>query len=134
MRYVDKDADEKKIIIISRLLVIVFGVIAYLVSLMFAENTGFFKKAMLAYTIYGAAVTPCLMAAMFWKRSTKAGAITSIIAGVSSTILWNEVFRKIGGMPKLLTDLDAVLPAITVSVVALVVVSLLTQKKAATSS
>jgi len=129
MRYINPNVDEKKVVIVSRLFVIVFGIIAYLVSRMFAESTGFFKKAMLAYTIYGAAITPCLVAAMFWKRATKAGAITSIIAGVSSTILWNEVFKGMKGMPEFFSDMDAVLPAITVSVAALVIVSLATYNK-----
>ncbi len=129
MKYINPNVEEKKVLIVSRLLVIVFGIIAYLVSRMFAESTGFFKKAMLAYTIYGAAITPCLVAAMFWRKATRAGAVTSIVAGVSSTILWNEVFRKIDGMPKFFSDMDAVLPAITVSVAALVIVSLATYNK-----
>ncbi len=129
MKYINPNVNEKKVLIVSRFLVIVFGIIAYLVSLMFAESTGFFKKAMLAYTIYGAAITPCLVAAMFWKRVTKSGAITSIIAGVSSTILWNEVFKGMKGMPEFFSDMDAVLPAITVSVASLVIVSLATYDK-----
>lgn len=141
MKYINTEADEKKVVMTSRILVVVFGIIAYLVSLMFAESTGFFAKAMLAYTIYGSAITPCLVAALFWKRATKTGAISSIIAGVVMTLCWDQDFfvkyfmheqtyAKLAGMvPGLVKGLEAVLPAITVSVIVLVVVSLLTQKK-----
>ena len=34
-----------------------------------------------AYTIYGVAITPALLAALAWKRATKAGGLASIISG-----------------------------------------------------
>jgi Na+/proline symporter len=126
-KYINKNANEKRIVLLSRLLVVMFGVAAYLVTKMFAETTGFFAKAMYAYTIYGAGITPCLVAAMFWKNVTKEGAVTSILAGTITTLLWGEFIKN--RMPDSLKQLDAVLPAIAVSVTALVVVSLLTKKR-----
>jgi len=76
---------------VSRLLVVVFGVIAYFVTLMFSESTGFFQKALYAFTIYGACITPSLVAALVWERATKQGAIASICAGAVVTLAWNEV-------------------------------------------
>jgi SSS family solute:Na+ symporter/sodium/proline symporter len=66
---------------------------------------------------------------MFWKGATKAGAITSIASGTLVTLIWEELVKK--HLPDSLQRLDAVLPAITISVVALIVVSLLTQKRPA---
>ena len=125
--YINPHASEKTILFFSRLLVLLFGILGYLVTLMFAETTGFFKKAMYAYTIYGSSITPCLVAAIFWKKATKAGAITSILAGTITTLLWGAFIKNL--LPASLQELDAVLPAITVSVIALIVISLLTQKK-----
>jgi Na+/proline symporter len=124
--YINPKAEQKKVIFISRLLVVTFGVIAYLVTHAFAETTGFFKKALYAYTIYGSAITPSLVAAMFWKRATKAGAIASIVTGTVVTLLWSEADVIRNELPWGLADLEAVLPAITLSVIMLVVVSLLT--------
>ncbi len=126
--YINPKASQKKVIFISRILVLGFGVIAYLVTHAFAETTGFFKKALYAYTIYGSAVTPALVAALFWKKATKAGAICSIATGTVVTLLWSEVDFVRNSLPGHLADLDAVLPAITLSVIMLIVVSLLTQK------
>ena len=75
------------------------------------------KAALYAYTVYGAAVTPSVMAVFFWRRATTAGAISSIALGTAVTVAWN------------LADiqwLDAVYPALGISLVSLITVSLLT--------
>ncbi len=127
LNYINPKANERRTLFLSRLLVVVFGVVAYLVTFAFAETTGFFKKALYAYTIYGSAITPSLVAALFWKRATKAGAIASILTGTVVTLVWSEVV--VNYLPASLADLDAVLPAITLSVLALVGVSLLTGRR-----
>jgi SSS family solute:Na+ symporter len=127
--YINPKAGQKRVVFISRILVLGFGVIAYSVTHAFAETTGFFKKALYAYTIYGSAVTPVLVAAMFWKKATKTGAVCSIIAGTVVTLLWSEADFVRNSLPGGMAQLDAVLPAITLSVICLVVVSLFTQKK-----
>ena len=55
----------------------ILGILAYIVSLGFARSAGFFERALYAYTIYGASITPSLVAALFWKGATKAGAVSS---------------------------------------------------------
>jgi Na+/proline symporter len=134
LNYVNPNAPEKKVLFLSRLLVLVFGVIAYLVSLAFARSTTIFEKALYAYTIYGAAITPCLVAALFWKGATKQGAIASILTGTVTALLWAQMGALGEHLPAWARALDAVLPAITVSVAALIIVSLLTNKKRAGTS
>lgn len=124
--HINPEASEKRIVFMSRSMVLTFGVIAWLISLAFAESTTVFEKALYAFTVYGSAITPCLVAALFWKGATRAGAIASILAGTVTTLLWAEVIKD--RMPAQLSDLDAVLPAITLSVICLLVVSLLTQE------
>ena len=129
LNHINPEASEKRIVFLSRLMVLGFGVIAYVISLAFAESTTVFQKALYAYTIYGAAITPCLVAALFWKRATNWGAVASIVSGVVVTLAWEELAFIKGSLPVYISGLDAVLPAITVSVLALVVVSLLTPKQ-----
>jgi len=133
LNYINPAAPQGKVIFLSRLLVLVFGIVAYLVSLAFAESTTIFEKALYAYTIYGAAITPCLVAALFWKRATRQGAITSILAGTVTALVWEEMHFVKEALPRWVSGLDAVLPAITISVIALAGVSLLTSRKTATS-
>jgi len=125
--HINPKAPEKRIVFMSRLMVLTFGVVAWLISLVFAESTTVFEKSLYAFTVYGSAITPCLVAALFWKGATKAGAISSILAGTITTLLWGEVIKD--RMPAQVADLDAVLPAILLSVVCLVVVSLATSKQ-----
>ncbi|MBN1816792.1 MAG: sodium:solute symporter family protein [Sedimentisphaerales bacterium] len=127
LNYIHPGADQKRTIFLSRLLVVIFGVIAYLVSLAFAESTGFFEKALYAFTIYGASITPTLVAAIVWPRATKAGAISSIASGTVMALLWSEARTLRALLPGEWSGLKAVLPAITVSTLALVIVSLLTR-------
>lgn len=129
LNYIKPKAAEKQVIFLSRLLVLALGIVAYLVSLAFAQSTTIFHRAMYAYTIYGAAITPCLVAALFWKGATRHGAIASILAGTITTLVWSGLDKD--RLPAWAAELDAVLPAITLSVLSLVLVSLLTRKKAA---
>jgi Na+/proline symporter len=132
--YINPSASQKRILLVSRILVVVFGVIAYFVTLMFSETTGFFQKALYAFTIYGASVTPSLVAALIWERATKQGAIASICAGVIVTLAWSEIGFVREQMPAAFAEFDAVLPAITASVFMLVFVSLLTKTQSSTES
>jgi len=126
LAHINAKASEKRILFFSRGMVLAFGVVAYLVSRAFAESTTVFQKALYAYTIYGAAITPCLVAALFWRRATSWGAVASIVSGTVVTLLWEEVGFIKASLPASVSALDAVLPAITVSVIALIGVSLLT--------
>jgi len=113
-RFIDPGADERRTLIVSRLLVIVLGLFALLQAAYFESVL---KAALYAYTVYGAAVTPSVMAVFFWKRANTAGAISSILLGTAITVAWNVMQIE---------RLDAVYPALGVSVLALVAVSLAT--------
>lgn len=131
IRYINPKADERKTLFASRMLVVLFGVIAYLVSIAFSESTGFFEKALYAFTIYGASITPALVAAIVWPRATKVGATVSILVGIIVSLAWSELDIIQSSLPEAWSGLDAVLPGITLSVLSLVVVSLLTKDKKA---
>jgi SSS family transporter len=130
LNYINPKASEKKIVLLSRLLVLALGIVAFIVSKGFAESEGFFERALYAYTIYGAAITPALVAAMFWKDATKEGAVASILSGTVVTLLWKEAPNLWTWLPAgIYGSVDEVLPAICCSVIALVGVSLITEKK-----
>ncbi len=131
LNHINPKASEKRIVFMSRLMVLTFGIIAWLVSRVFSESTTVFEKALYAFTVYGSAITPCLVAALFWKRATKVGAISSILAGTVTTLLWEEAIKV--HLPAEMAKLDAVLPAITLSVICLIVVSLCTKNKGKTA-
>ncbi len=107
---------ENKYLKFNRISVIVIGIIAYLIGTFF---TSVLKLSIFAYTMYGAAVTPVILASFFWKRATSQGALTSIIVGGSSTILIEMIGNPVGG--------NTILLSLPLSIIALVGVSLLTK-------
>ena len=122
-RFINPDASERRTLIVSRAMVIVLGVFALVQGAYFES---ILKAALYAYTVYGAAVTPAIMAVFFWKRATAAGAVTSIILGTIITVVWDAFeiqvrFQEYGWIQ----GIDAVYPALAISVLGLVVVSLL---------
>ena len=113
-RFINPHASERRSLVISRLLVVLLGVFALLQATTFES---ILKAALYAYTVYGAAVTPSVLAVFFWKRTTTPAAIVSILLGTVITIGWN-----VAGI----SSLDAVYPALGASVISLIGVSLLT--------
>ncbi len=132
VRFWRKDATQKEIVWVSRLVVVLFGLWALFLSTLSDE---FLDVALYAYTIYGAGITPAVVAAFFWRRVTTAGAVSSIGAGTAVTVAWKTLGYEAQG-PHWLGfpagfGLDAVLPAIVVSLLALVLVSLATPRSPA---
>ncbi|MFL2989238.1 MAG: sodium:solute symporter [Candidatus Neomarinimicrobiota bacterium] len=123
-KYINKNATEKKVIFISRMLVLFLGLIAFLLVSQFKTVL---NAAFTAYNIYGASLTPALLAAFLWKRATKEGAIISILTGSSITIIWTYLLPNWSGFKDLHPFLqELTYPAAGLSIFALIVVSLFT--------
>jgi len=78
-------AEERTVLLISRVLVLVLGGVALLLVSQFETVL---DAAFTAYNIYGASIAPALLAAFLWKRATLTGAVGSILCGAGVTILW----------------------------------------------
>jgi solute:Na+ symporter, SSS family len=122
VRYLSPGASNKRILIVSRLMVVFLGLWALYQSL---HTESVLKKSLYAYTIYAAALTPVILAAFFWKRATAAGAVASIAAGTVITIFWDTPFIH-HNVPSIVSDRDAIFPALVASLLCLFVVSLFT--------
>jgi SSS family solute:Na+ symporter len=122
VRYIAPDASNKRVLIVSRLMVVLLGLWALYQS---AHTESVLKKSLYAYTIYSAALTPVILAAFFWKRATASAAVASIAAGTFVTVFWDSDFIRTH-LPAVLTQRDAIFPALLTSLCCLFVVSLLT--------
>ena len=121
-RFVQPAASPRRMVLMLRLAVVALGVVAW-AQLRFFDTI--LQMALYAYTMYGAGVTPAVLAAFFWRRATAAGGVASIAAGMSVTLLW-EVLERQGALPPAAAELDTIFPALGASVLALVAVSLAT--------
>jgi SSS family solute:Na+ symporter len=121
-RFINPNLPDKKMILYSRFVVIVLGLISYSLISFFPR---ILDAAYAAYTIYGAGITPALIAVFFWKRASIAGGVSSMLGGMTVTVAW-EIINKIQGHLPL--GVPAVYPALICSLVLLFAVSLLTPK------
>ena len=127
-----KDATSAQIVFIQRACIIGIGLLAYL---MMSQFETILEMALISYTMIGASLAPPLLAAFFWKRVTRIAGVMSIASGMLTVItitVLNSVFRdsdmSILGIPFRI-DMDYIaIPAVTVSVSTLVIVSLMTPK------
>jgi SSS family solute:Na+ symporter len=115
-RFLRPQATERELVLASRGTVVALGLVAYGLTHL---SDRFLAVALYAYTMYGAGITPALLAAFLWPRATAAGAITSIAAGIVTTILWETWGDRV------LPGIATVYPALLVSVTALIGGSLL---------
>ena len=123
VRYIAPGASNKRVLIVSRLAVVLLGCWA-LYQAIYAPSI--LEKMLWAYTIYSAALTPVVLAAFYSKRVTAWGAVAAIATGTVVTLAW-DVPGVRGCFPPILAQRDAIFPALFVAVAAMVVVSLFTR-------
>lgn len=127
-RFIKKDADQKTMVALQKVLVVLIGVLAFLLAV---RLTSVLEMSFFAYTIYGVAITPALIAALAWKRVTKAGGLASILSGTIACLFLKAMTWILP--PERVPDGDPwgiplIYPALAISLLSLVVVSLLTAK------
>lgn len=113
-RFVMKKSSDRRLVLTSRIVVVLLGLVALAQSF----QPSILRTAVYAYDVYGAGITPVVVAAFFWKRTTTAGGLTSIAAGTAVAVAW-KIFNLDPIVPM-------IYPALAASVAGLVGVSLLT--------
>jgi len=82
-RFIVKDMSQRTVVIVNRIMIAVLGILAYFLLTRFSNVL---TMSITAYTMIGAALTPALLAAFFWKRVTTAGGVAAILGGIFGTI------------------------------------------------
>jgi SSS family solute:Na+ symporter/sodium/proline symporter len=93
---INRDASDRQILFYTRMMVVLLGAAGF-IALRFFETI--LQMALWAYTMYGAAITPALLAVFLWPRVTRAGGVASIAAGMVTTLGWEIYARAAGGYP-----------------------------------
>ena len=115
-KYLNKNADDKQKIHFMRITILVLTVLAVVLTLFFPT---ILSLQMTAYTMYGAAITPALLFALFSKKVTKAGGIAGILTGGVVTVVWTMVLNSPYGIASAIV-------AVPAAVVVILLVSALT--------
>lgn len=114
---------QKKSMILARASVVVISIIA--VFLARNPDSSVFRIVSFAWAGFGAVFGPVVLAALFWKRANKWGAIAGMIAGGATVFIWKFVVRV--QFADTILNIYELLPAFIIGLIAIVVVSLLTK-------
>ena len=116
-----KQLTEKQSVKIARLTILAVSVIG--VFLARDPNSSVFGIVSFAWADIGAAFSGVMLCALFWKRTTLAGAIAGMVSGGAMVFIWKYAVRPLGGI----FNIYELLPAFLVSLIVIVVVSLCTK-------
>ena len=120
-----KNASDKQVMWVSRITLLVIAIIAAIIAL--DSDSVIFTIVSFAWAGFGATFGPIMLFSLFWKRTTRAGAIAGMVGGAGMVFLWKLAIRPLGGI----WNIYELLPAFIFSAILIVAVSLLTEKPSA---
>ena len=121
----NKKATDKQVMLITRITLLAIALIAIFIAL--DENSVIFRIVSFAWAGFGATFGPLMLFSLFWKRTTKEGAVAGMVSGAAMVFIWKLAISKLGGA----FAIYELLPAFIFSSIVIVVVSLLTPKPSA---
>ena len=117
VKHINLNATEKQKLVFTRIVIPILVIIAYVMIKFFPT---ILAVQMYSYTVYGAGITPALLAAVLWKRVNKIGGTSSMLVGTIVTLVWEALGKPYG--------LQSVIISVPAAILVLVVVTLLTSK------
>lgn len=118
--FLKRDFSGKRGMIVARAVMVGISLIAAFLAR--DPDSSVFRVVSFAWAGFGAAFGPVMLMALFWKRSNKWGALAGMVVGGVMVFVWKFLIAPLGGV----WAIYELLPAFLCSLVAIVVVSLLT--------
>lgn len=113
---------DKQAMLVARGVLVVIAVLGVVMA--WDQNSSVFRVVSFAWAGFGATFGPVMLAALFWKRSNKFGAVAGMISGGVMVFVWKFGIAKLGGV----FEIYELLPAFVTATIFIVAVSLLTGK------
>ena len=110
---------EMRLSLFGKLTTVVIGALALVLAL--GEVRMIFWFVLFAWSGLASAFTPVVLCSLFWKRTTRAGAIAGMVAGFLTAVVWVVAFKQH------VYDLYEMIPGFIAGFAATVGVSLFTQ-------
>lgn len=131
---IKKNASEKSALAVGKIAVVIVAVIAFLIAL--DPKSSIMGLVSDAWAGFGSAFGPVVLLALFWKRSTLAGAVSGMTMGALTVIFWDYipiVQSVVDGKETMITlgkstGLYSLVLGFAIALVVNVVVSLCTKK------
>ena len=125
-QFVDKKADSKKVLAVSRITVLAVALLAFIIA--WDPDSSIMGLVSNAWAGLGSSFGPIVLMSLFWRRTNLPGAIAGIISGGGMVILWDYI-PLIGGQTLgAATGIYSLLVGFLFSIVVIVIVSLCTKE------
>ena len=119
-----RDATDRQVMIVARVTLIVVFFLGVLIA--WDENSVIFNVVSYAWAGLGASFGPLVLASLYWRRTTRQGAVAGMLVGAGTVLVWHNLVKPLGGV----FGVYELLPAFILGALAIVVVSLLTPEPA----
>ena len=114
-----KEASDKEIMHVGRAALLIIAFIGAIIAM--DENSVIFTIVSFAWAGFGATFGPLMLFSLFWKRTTRSGAVAGMVSGAAMVFIWNFLVKPLGGI----FGIYELLPAFIVSSIFIIAVSLL---------
>lgn len=115
-RFIHPKADDKAMVLVSRILILVLGIVGFIVAVV--SPPGVFAIVVFTTSVLGSAFLPAYVCAVWWKKANTPGAISSMVGGALSAYL-AEITSFV---------LPPMVAGVLISFILMILVSLATQK------
>jgi len=120
--FLKKNASEKELVLIGR--VCVAAVALFAIGLAYNRDSSILQLVSNAWAGFGAAFGPLIIFGLYWKRMTFAGALSGIVVGAATVLLWIYGPFLIDGQ-SLSSYMYEIVPGVVFSSISIIVVSLI---------
>jgi len=111
-------ASQRRLVFLGKMMTVIVGISAFFFSL--SESRLIFWFVLFAWSGIGCAFCPVIILSLFWKRTSKAGAIAGMCSGFLITIIWAIFFKSS-------TNLYEMVPGFIGAILTIVLVSFFTK-------
>jgi sodium/proline symporter len=118
---IKRDASEKQVMWASRITMTVLLLFGIIIGA--DQNSSIFRVVSYAWAGFGATFGPLVLMSLFWRRTNLPGALAGMVCGAATVFIWHELIKPVGGI----WGIYELLPAFIVSLLAIVIVSLITK-------
>ena len=117
----DKKAEDHQVMRISKITLLLISLVAIFLAL--DEESVIFQIVSFAWAGFGATFGPLMLFSLFWRNTTKEGAIAGMVSGGVMVFIWKLLLKPMGGI----LNIYELLPAFLISCIFIVVVSKMTK-------
>jgi SSS family solute:Na+ symporter/sodium/proline symporter len=118
--FVKRDASQRELVLVGRISVLAVALVA--IALAYDRDSSVLQLVSNAWAGFGAAFGPLIILSLYWPRMTFAGALSGIVIGAATVLIWIYAPITINGA-SLSSTVYEIIPGFVLSTLAIVIVS-----------